>query len=429
MVDSIQSLKETLSPVLGVLIDRKNKDVRAVSPKIQEDFYHLEEESYKDEEHLKQTKRAYIEPVIPFQKIVTRPKCARWPIVEYFIDGSIRSLYVGSIQTRRYVFPMHISQIGVSVLRRFNEELTCHIHEQKFVIIFPISYLGQTTKTKIEKIKSEIPKEAKDKTLLIDTLETVSEDELKDISDAQKTRYDLLRLRALRRARYEMQRLEDLTLYKLADEIKLFPNTFIVVDGTLLDKGSYKGNIKESDDELLKQCIGVSKSFTVRLLEGVELGPKSKKLSEEKRSQVGMEFQRIFSKFVEGVRTPLFHLSPKTTGIRFRKPRLSWYLKLHSSKEVGGDPMSGIVRLDITDYHKSKIEKEIKDHGHSSLINDLSYIIFEERFPVAYRDKRWHNLLYPIHVVENCIKSNFCSTETLKGVFYSILRDVRGGDL
>jgi hypothetical protein len=426
-MDSIQALRMALKPLLGLLLDKENKDVNAVSPNIQEDFYHLEEESYRDEEHLKSTKRAYVEPADPFQVLITRPKGARWPVLEYFVDGSIRSIYIGSIQTHRYVFPMHISQIGVAVLLRSKEELKCHIpFEQRFVIVLPISYLGDASKIKINKIISEMPKEISDKVLLIDTVETVDAEELKEISDVPKTRYDLLRMRALRRARYEMQRLEDKVLYRLADDVKEFPNSYVVVDGTLLDKGSYKGNIVDNDDELLKQCIGVSKSFTIRLLEGIELGPQSKTMSEEQKAKISMEYQKLFFKFSKGVRTPLFHLSPKLTGIKFRKPRLSWYLKLHSSGEVGGDPMSGIVRLDITCHHKNRIEKEVSEKKPSSFINDLSYALYQERLPVAYEDRRWHNLLYPIYVVEKCIKSNFCSLETLKGLFYSILREVKG---
>lgn len=166
-MQTIQALRETLKPVLGVLLDKESKDVQTVSPRIQEEFYSIEEESYKDEAHLRKTKRAWLEPADPFQISISRPKVVHWPVMEYFVDGSIRSLYIGSIQTHRYVFPMHISQIGVSVLYRSKNELKCYRPPSlKFVIVLPISYLGDTTRSKINKIKLKIPQEISEKVQL-----------------------------------------------------------------------------------------------------------------------------------------------------------------------------------------------------------------------------------------------------------------------
>jgi hypothetical protein len=87
---------------------------------------------------------------------------------------------------------------------------------------------------------------------------------------------------------------------------------------------------------------------------------------------------------------------------RVRMPVISWYLRLRT--ESGGDPLHGLVRVEILapvgmfDGDRPVTKQETSRIA--ELANTISAWILAERLPVSLPDSRWDRLTYGVHDCE-----------------------------
>jgi len=198
-----------------------------------------------------------------------------------------------------------------------------------------------------------------------------------EVIDTETTGGDYYKLKtaALRKAK-------DL---RLATEEKLIAkwrreNTsddFLIVDGTLM-------NLR--DEESIKRCVGVSKSFGSRYFD----------IASHNRMMRMPEFDRSWTfRFHD----PEGESSDQRMGSR---ERVSWYLRLRVRPNT--DPEFGLVRVEIS-KHYIENAAEYADRFSQSLIS--------ERLPTSYPAPRWHNHLFPICGCESYLRSIIPSIRTI----------------
>ena len=108
----------------------------------------------------------------------------------------------------------------------------------------------------------------------------------------------------------------------------------------------------------------------------------------------------------EGCRTPIYAAQDGNVGF--------WFVRLRAMPSTF--PLDGVVKVELPCPTKSPVDSDEADY--------LSRAIIAERSASAYGiDKRWHRLLYPIHMAEAIIKSGFMSTAVIDRIMQAIMRE------
>ncbi len=185
--------------------------------------------------------------------------------------------------------------------------------------------------------------------------------------------YYQLRSRALQRAKTQRLEIENdlIRQWRQSDEAR---DHFLVVDGTLM-------NFR--DEENVRRCIGVSKSFGTRYFN----------VSENNKIMRMGEFERSWT----------FQFHEPDDDIRLGpRERISWYLRLR--RRPNADPEFGLVRVEISRAYSDEA---------SELAERFSRSLLSERLPTSYPYPRWDKHLYPIRECENYLSSVMPSIETI----------------
>ncbi len=98
----------------------------------------------------------------------------------------------------------------------------------------------------------------------------------------------------------------------------------------------------------------------------------------------------------EAERSPAF-----LVGHRPRRAVASWYLRLRTA--AGGDPLHGLVRVEIAPPADLLDPEHVEDHARDRLtahVDRISAGILAERAPLSLPDPRWDTLTYGIHACE-----------------------------
>jgi hypothetical protein len=185
--------------------------------------------------------------------------------------------------------------------------------------------------------------------------------------------YYQLRNRALQKAKDMRLEVED-GLIRRWRTVCNDPNYYLVVDGTLM-------NFR--DEQNVRQCVGVSKSFGSRYFD----------VTENHRIMQMREFERSW--------TFRFH-KPEEDLYRGARERISWYLRLRSRPNA--DPEFGLIRVEISRYYSDNAPEWAERFSKSLL---------SERLPTSYPDPRWDKHLYPIRECENYLSSIMPSITTI----------------
>jgi hypothetical protein len=277
----------------------------------------------------------------------------------FFEDGKQRTVQIGyiptEIGTHQIILPVHYFVIGAVILKREQKELG--------LWRTPIIRKGVLIE------KSLVPDQSILASYEHSGLEVVD-------TEGSGGDYYALKRKALQKAKDLRLRAEE-QLIALWREDEFSGNDFLVVDGTLM-------NLRDEDS--IRRCIGVSKSFGSRYF---ELGPHN-------RIMTMQEFERSW--------TFRFH-DPEGESRDQRmgsRERLSWYLRLR--KRPNTDPEFGLVRVEIS-KHYFKEAPVYADRFSKSLLS--------ERLPTSYPAQRWHNHLYPISSCENYLSSILPSISTI----------------
>lgn len=362
-----------INPLLD-LLGRELKILPATGGAV-EDLQHPDQEEIEDIIINKEMEivTAFAEIPEPDPKDIYRktPPLARGEnhLFRFFIDGSIRTYFLGTGIEGTRSFPIELAQIGSAVVKREdNGQLKVLASKQRILFLLPKQDQG-ISDTLWEQIR-RIPKP--------DWLEVVDFTLSDRLADNKKEPRD----KAGAKARSEMHKLE-IELIKSTDKLRN-ENTWLILDGAVKFVEEDIWNSWKENPYL----IGVAKSFR-----------KDPMFQFGRRASQRKDITSILAGLPHAHRTVAF--SAYDGQVAF------WYVRIREQKELDY-PLMGVVKVELPRPDKSPVPSELADLISSALV--------AERNVTPYGlDRRWHCSLYPIHIAEKVIKNRFFSREVLMG--------------
>lgn len=290
-------------------------------------------------------------------------------LFRFFIDGSIRTYFLGTGIEGTRSFPIELSQIGSAVIKREDDGQLCALFQnQRILLLLPKQNEG-ISDTLWDQIK-RFPKPE-----YFEVIDFTLPDPL---GDAKKDPRD----KAGAKARSEMHKLE-IELIKYTNSLRN-ENSWVILDGAVK---FVEEDIWESwkDNPYL---IGVAKSFRKDPIF----------LFGHKRTQKH-DITSLLASLPHAHRTVAFSSSDEKVAF--------WYVRLREQKDLDY-PLMGVVKVEFPRPDKKPIPTDLADL--------ISRALVAERNVTPYGlDRRWHCSLYPIHIAEQVIKNKFFSRDVLMG--------------
>lgn len=276
--------------------------------------------------------------------------------LQYFIDGSIRTKYIGEILIGSFGGPMVASNVGamVSKVDYRNRRVIPYTSKSDLAIYFPGS-LPDSLKSKLKHIENEI------RELKVEFLE---------VGESEST----LRSSAGGKARNRMHQIEiDVAENDLPEQ-----RGWLAIDGALRKPEFYS----------LSKTIGIAKSFSPKVFFLGNDGIAPRTISH-------------LAKLKRGERTTIYKYksinSENENGIEADK-LVFWYLRLRESPPEMS-PLGGIVKIDIG------IDKINEAQDISLIANKISYSVMKVMNPSIFPRPRWPSFVYPVRVSEEYLGS------------------------
>jgi len=284
-------------------------------------------------------------------------------LFRFFVDGSIRTYFLGTGIEGKRSFPIELAQIGSTVIKREgNGQLKVLAQKHRIILLLPKQNgISDTLWNRIRNIEKPEWLEVVDF-----TLPDILTDTKKDPRD-----------KAGAKARYEMHKME-IELISFTDSLRNEDN-WLILDGA----------VKLTEFIKAPYLIGVAKSFskTPRFYLG------------KKRRSKAKDINSILAGLPYAHRTVAF--SAYDGQVAF------WYVRLREQRELDY-PLMGVVKVELPCPDKKPVPSE--------LVDLLSSALVAERNVTPYGlDRRWHCSLYPIYIAEQVIKNRFFSKEVLMG--------------
>lgn len=290
-------------------------------------------------------------------------------LFRFFIDGSIRTYFLGTGIEGRRSFPIELAQIGATVIRREdNGQLKVLAHKQKILLLIPKQNQG-ISDTLWEQLRRI------DKPEWLEIIDFTLSDRLVDTKKDPRDK-------AGAKARSEMHKLE-IELIKSTDQFRN-SDAWLILDGA----------VKFVEEDIWASwrdtpyLIGVAKSFR-----------KDPVFHFGRRNSRRKDITSILAGLPHAHRTVAF--ATHNGQVAF------WYVRLREQRELDY-PLMGVVKVELPRPDGTPVNAELADL--------LSRALVAERSVTPYGlDRRWHCCLYPIHIAEQVIKTKFLSKEVLMG--------------
>jgi hypothetical protein len=365
-----------LSPIIPVL-DLLGKEVKILPATggAVEYLQHPDQEEIEDALINKETESvtAFGETPEPDLQNIYRPtpplSRTETHLFRFFVDGSIRTYFLGTGIEGTRAFPIELSQIGSAVIRREDDGQLCALFQkQRILLLLPKQNEG-ISDTLWDQIRG-IPKPE-----YFEVIDFTLPDPL---GDAKKDPRD----KAGAKARSVMHKLE-IDLIKSTNSLRN-ENSWLILDGAVK---FVEEDIWESwkDNPFL---IGVAKSFRKDPIF----------LFGHKKTQ-RHDITSLLAGLPHAYRTVAFSSSDEKVSF--------WYVRLREQKELDY-PLMGVVKVEFPRPDKKPIPSDLADL--------ISRALVAERNVTPYGlDRRWHCSLYPIHIAEQVIKNRFFSRDVLMG--------------
>jgi len=295
-------------------------------------------------------------------------------IFRFFLDGSLKTYYLGEYIIPTFSFPFMAGEIAAACLHR-NDNGTLSIpsngFKRRICLLLPNeSLLPDSLQTELDEITEKMKTYGGLKVEILYTEETESKDwrsslRAKGISEMHETEVQLAK--SVR---------GDLT------------DQWLVIDGAIRKKTFLD----------LENVIGLAKSFSRLPIFEIE-------------RRITLDIVRLLAGLKEGERTLIFKqgIAEGDAESGVKKALGFWYLRLRAGEWLE-NPLQGVVKVEM------KIEKEIADSQTIETVNEISKALMAERTVSPYPTPRWHAHIYPIYVAENYIKSNFLSQYYFRGL-------------
>lgn len=307
------------------------------------------------------------------------------PLFRFFLDGSRRVYKIDDIAYSKKIYPVIAGQIGVACCERVSPSIFKKaVLENHIVMALPTDANphGKDTEKFFNKRVSEINELAILKRFNISLAKILTYSTRKGEDDLPNE------LRGTAVIQDEMIECEKKIVTQLTGQRLLNEDNYLIKDGSLQYKpmkGDYKEIAKIRNN--YQYVVGVSKMFN----------PELSKDKNNKSNATSIAELKLYE------RTPAFmYENPELLG----DVKISiWYVRIRDTQYTDS-PFSGILKIE-----KILLSEQQKKEGLDSAEVDLiTANIINERSPVCYgKDQRWANHLYPIHLTETFIKSQYLS--------------------
>lgn len=284
--------------------------------------------------------------------------------LRYFVDGSAKTYFIGTLLEQDRSTPVQVSQIGAAMVGREDNGHIRMVDARRTILL------------------------SLEKSQVSDVLWTSLEQAMEGVTDfklcdsASNNRYaDLMNLeearpRGAHRANWHMRELE----LELAQSDVREKNDWLVIDGSL-------GN--EFENWQGSPLIGVAKTFRRDSRFELGSGPRTRKLN----------LFTLLKDLKKNQRTIVF---PRSNEGKI----VFWYVRIRPQKGLDY-PLMGVVKVEMPNPSREPVD--------SAFIDQISGWLIAERTVTPYgRDGRWHAHLYPIYVAERVIRARFFSEHVLK---------------
>jgi len=305
------------------------------------------------------------------------------PLFKYFLDGSRRTYKVDDVAYDNKIYPIVAGQIGVGCCERLApDNFKRNIIEMHNVISMPsmANASGQKSNLYFNNLLIKINELEKLKRMNIKFNKILPYSKSND-----DDKYENL---AIAKIQDEMIELEKIVVSNLTAKKLLNTNSFLIKDGSLEYKVMRTGDFKELSKikSNYRNVIGISKKFNPDLMVDKRGKPNASLLADLK----------------------LYHRTPAIkhhTGMVGNVHFSIWYIRIRD-KKYSASPFEGIIKVE-----KILVTDDENENGlDSAEINNISAHLINERNPVCYgSDNRWANHLYPVHLTEKFIKSQYLS--------------------
>lgn len=282
----------------------------------------------------------------------------------YFVDGSTKTYFIGTVLEDDRASPIQLSQVGAAMVRREDDGRVRVVDlRHSFLITAEKNNLSESLWEKFRQAVERVP------------LFTLADSAVNN-PGAAKIGDDSARLKGAHRANWHMRELE----VELSQTAERQENGWLIIDGTL-------GNEFETWNGT--PLISVAKTFRRDSAFDIGSGPRMKKLNLFTLLKDVGDNQRsvVFSRSDEG-------------KIVF------WYVRIRPNRGLDY-PLMGVVKVEMPNPSRQPVD--------SALVDRISGWLIAERTVTPHgRDSRWHAHLYPIYVAERVIQGQFYSEEVLR---------------
>jgi len=289
--------------------------------------------------------------------------------LRYFLDGSAKVYFIGTLLERERSSPVQLAQIGAAaVFREDDGHIRRAAVEHRILLLMDKQSLSEQLWQDVEQVIAGNPH------LMLRSTN--------DPKDRFSEAVGIIepRSRGAHRANWAMRELE----VALAVGLDRSESDWLVVDGALGNEYlNWKGN----------PLIGVAKSFRRDTLFDLGSGPRA----------VQMNLYSLLAGLEVNQRTAVFPRWPRQDreGVV-----VFWYVRIRPQRGLEY-PLMGVVKVELPNPEREPIDSDVADR--------ISGWLLAERSVTPHgRDSRWHAHLYPISIAERVIKDRFYSEEVLK---------------
>lgn len=286
-------------------------------------------------------------------------------LFRYFIDGSLRTYFLGTGIERERTFPIELAQIGAACVYRHDDgSLSLLPPKTKILLLAPKGNNGISDGVWDQLSKLNVSADFEIRNINEETVHTKSGKEIDP------------RTRAGGIARNQMHKIEIAQIKQ--SEGRRNADSWLILDGAV------------KIDEFIKApyLIGVAKSFD-----------KKPRFHFGKGQDRDLDVTGLLARLDYAHRTPAFLAHGGQVAF--------WYVRLWEQKELDY-PLMGVVKVELPTPDRRPVSVD--------LVNLLSRALVAERNVTPYgKDTRWHCHLYPIYCAERAIKDRFMSQEVLMG--------------
>ena len=320
----------------------------------------------------------YLEAPRPSARFLQVPEIAdNDPLLfRFFVDGSQRITNAGYVvDTKNRYLPLVIAQIGVATTELHGSRIRLRHYDSTSTLLFPDSFSAED----LDDAKEVACSAAKTSRLPLD----LSFDCYEVDDTDNRPPVDRARSRVL----HQMHRMEVDRILSLARTGDISRDALLLIDGSIefyVDMDRHK--------EAFRNVVGVAKSFDLHRPYLTGIGAE----------RVGALVSRL----------PPAHRTPARGSSHRNLTIASWYLRLHGRSRMASlEYPDGVVKIEVFPDDPSGDSPTID----AARCNRISEHVLALRAPATpNNDARWASHLYPVHLTEQYIKTQFRNDRSIR---------------